>query len=100
MNILVACLISFIIGGGAGFGAEWLVVKNAPPKTVIQNITTTQNVQTKTTAIQTADQSQSTIILQDAKTNFRYVVIGGNGTTNRKYYFSSKTNTSHKTNKN
>ena len=85
-----------ILLGGTGMAIH---DNTLPPKTVIQNYTTTQNVQTKSTAIQTVDQAQSTIILQDAKTNFKYVVVGGNGTTNRRYYFISKTNVSHKTNK-
>ena len=99
MSPLVIGLICFILGGAGGFGAEWYVVSHAPPKTVTNNYTTTQNVQTKSTSIQKNDQSQETIILQDAKTNFRFVNIKGDGVTNRSYYFSSKTNEAHKTNK-
>ena len=102
MNILITILISLACAAGGWFGGSLYTAhhdESLPPKTVVQNITTTQHVETKSTSIQQADQSQSTIILQDNKTNFRYVSIQDDGRTNRTYFFSSKTNIQHKTNK-
>ena len=99
MSPLIVGLVCFILGGAGGFGAEWYVVSHAPPKSVTNNYTTTQNVETKSTSIQDVNQSQASYMIVSDKTNFKHVSIDGNGKTNYSIYVSSRTNTSHKTNK-
>ena len=91
------CIIAGLLVGGGGMAIH---DQHQPPKTTIQNIYTSQQVQTKQTTVQSSDLSQSTIILQNGQTNFKYAIIRGTGKTNTVVKFVSKTNFSSKTNKN
>lgn len=102
MNILYVIIIAFACAVGGWFGGSittGIHDQKLPPKTNIQNINTVQNVETKTSSVQESDQSQTTIILQTDRTNYKFVHIQGQGKTNATYFFQSKTNTKKTTNR-
>lgn len=93
-EIIIAGLIGIVLGA-SGMG---VYSAKQPPKTIIQNYETIQNVESKNENIQRVEQGQTTIILQTDRTNYRFVDIKSDGKTNRTYTFRSVTNRSSKTN--
>lgn len=90
------CIIIGIILGGGGM---WTYQYSLPPKTVVNNNYTTQNVNTEQSSVTRVDQSQTTMILgANGSTNYRTVLVSGSGKTNVYYFSKSSTNISHKTN--
>lgn len=93
-TLIISCLVSFILG----VGSMGVYTMCQPPKTVINNYETIQNVESRNEQINRQDQSQTTIILQTDRTNYRFVDIKADGKTNRTYKFISVTNRTSKTN--
>ncbi len=70
--IILEIGISFLLGLAVGFGGNWLLVYNSPPKTNIVNVNTENHLQTEQRTEVSTYQIQSQVTAIDSKgfTNF------------------------------
>jgi hypothetical protein len=92
-----AYVIVFLLSFIGGYATKVGVDSTQPPKVSIQNINTTQNVDSQNENVQSSIQESVNMNVVSGRTNYTITVVY-NGRTNISHVFSSKTNRMSKTN--